>query len=213
MNHLIKPLFFISRTLLLPIRYAERRFRRWLKTPRMDLGYTDSTGEQRPNTRVSDTVFMDYRENIKVGDHVYIGHYTVLDGAGGLEIAEGCHISPWVGIFTHSSHIAIRLYGRHYDEVPAAQKKAYNLSPVSIGKYTYIGAGARILPGVKIGKGCIIGSGSLVTRDIGDYQYAKGTPAGVVGDTRALDKPFMGDPDIAGWYHEWSGEAHGPSGT
>ena len=89
-----------------------------LKAPRMIWGYLDSTGELRSRTRISDTVFMYYPERIRISDNVFVWHYTILDGTGGLEIGEGSQIGAWVGIFTHSSHIAIRIYGNHYQEIP-----------------------------------------------------------------------------------------------
>ena len=49
-----------------------------------------------------------------------------------------------------------------------------------IGDGTWIGASTTILDGVKIGKGCILGAGSLVTKDILDYAVAIGSPARIV---------------------------------
>lgn len=55
------------------------------------------------------------------------------------------------------------------------------VSPVEIGDYVLIGADATILPGVKIGSHCVIGAGSVVTRDIPDHSIAVGSPARVIG--------------------------------
>lgn len=49
--------------------------------------------------------------------------------------------------------------------------------PVYVGDDTWIGHNVIILPGVKIGKGCTIGAGSVVTKDIPDYCLAAGNPA------------------------------------
>lgn len=49
--------------------------------------------------------------------------------------------------------------------------------PVSIGNYTFIGAGAKILKGVNIGDNCIIGAGAVVTKDIPSCSVAMGVPA------------------------------------
>ena len=181
------------------INLAMRRF----KTPRMIYGYMDSSGEWRPKTRISDTVFFYHQENIKIGDNVFVWHYTIIDGIGGLEIGEGTQIGAWVGIFTHSSHIAIRIYGKHYLEVPESEKKGYRIKKVTIGKYVLIGAGALILPGVSIGDGALISAGSIVKKDVNAFDIVSGNPAEVVGDTRKMDRRYLKDPAIKSWYEEW----------
>ncbi|HLO40682.1 MAG TPA: acetyltransferase [Phycisphaerales bacterium] len=47
---------------------------------------------------------------------------------------------------------------------------------VHIGEDTLIGLGSRVLPGVKIGRGCVIGAGAVVTRDVGDGKKVVGVP-------------------------------------
>ena len=51
---------------------------------------------------------------------------------------------------------------------------------IYIEDYVWIGGGAIILPGVKIGKGSVIGAGSIVTHDIPDWSVAVGNPARVI---------------------------------
>lgn len=174
-----------------------------IKSPRMVWGYRDSTGEFRARTRISDTVFMYHPERIKVADNAFVWHYSIMDGTGGLEIGEGSQIGAWVGMFTHSSHIAIRIYGNHYQDVPEAEKKGYITAPVKIGKYVFVGASAKILPGVTIGDGAIVSAGSIVTKDVPPFQIVSGNPAEVIGDTRKLDKRYLRDPQLLGWYEEW----------
>jgi len=115
----------------------------------------------------------------------------------------GSQIGAWVGIFTHSSHIAIRIYGNHYQEVPEQQKKGYPVSSVKIGKYVFIGAGAKILPGVTIGNGALVAAGSIVSKDVGEFEIVSGNPAEVIGDTKRLDKRYLKYPQLMEWYNEW----------
>jgi acetyltransferase-like isoleucine patch superfamily enzyme len=58
----------------------------------------------------------------------------------------------------------------------------------AIGDYTYIGYRVTILPGVSIGEGCIIGAGSIVTRDIPPGKVAAGNPARVLRDVRPEER-------------------------
>lgn len=178
---------------------------RHYKAPRMIWGYMDSTGMWRPRTRISDTSFLYYPENIRIADNVFVWHYTILDGTGGLEIGEGTQIGAWVGIFTHSSHIAVRLYGDHYQEV--REKQAFNIAPVRIGRYVFVGAGSKILPGVVVGDGAVISAGSMVTKDVEDFEIVGGSPARVLGDARKLDEPYLEDPQLKQWYTEWQEKA------
>jgi len=146
---------------------------------------------------------MYYPERIRISDNVFVWHYTILDGTGGLEIGEGSQIGAWVGIFTHSSHIAIRIYGNHYQEIPEQEKQGYPTASVQIGKYVFIGAGAMILPGVTIGDGSLISTGAIVTRNVGKFEIVSGNPAKVIGDTRRLDEQYLKDPQLLAWYEEW----------
>jgi len=166
-------------------------------------GYMDSSGEWRPKTRISDTAFFYHQENIKISNNVFVGHYTIIDGTGGLEIGEGTQLAAWAGIFTHSSHIAIRIYGKHYQDVPESEKQGYAIKNVIIGKYVFIGARALVLPGVSIGDGALVEAGSIVRKDVNAFDIVSGNPAEVVGDTRKMDKPYLEDPNIKSWYEEW----------
>ena len=51
---------------------------------------------------------------------------------------------------------------------------------VEIGEGTFLGIGCVVLPFVKIGKHCVVGANSVVTRDIPDYSVAAGAPARVL---------------------------------
>jgi len=176
---------------------------REIKAPKMLRGFPDASGKWRPRTCISDTVFIDHPERVFIADNVFIWHYTILDGTGSIEIEEGAQIGAWVGIFTHSSHIAIRLYGNHYLEIPGDLKKGYFINKVKIGRYSFIGAGAKILPGVSIGKGALVSAHAIVNKNVADFQIVSGNPATVKGDTRKLDAKYLKDPQLREWYEEW----------
>lgn len=53
-------------------------------------------------------------------------------------------------------------------------------SPVIIGKNSWIGARAIVLPGVTIGDFCVVAAGSVVTKDIPDYSVVAGIPAKLI---------------------------------
>ena len=172
--------------------------------PRSVGGFVRGDGEYLPNTRVSNSAAIFARDRLDVGDHVFIGHFSVLDATYGLAIGEGCQIGFFTGIFTHSSHSAIRLYGRSYVDV--AEKKAYGTRPVSIGPYTFVGAHATILPGTRLGKGSVVSAYSLVKGEFPDFAILSGNPAVVVGDTRQADeKLHERPPELRPTYEAWGG--------
>lgn len=167
-------------------------------------GFENSNGEYHRNTRISDTVFFYHPERIKIANHVFVWHYTILDGTGGLEIGEGTQIGAWVGVFTHSSHIAIRIYGLHYQEVMESEKVGYPIAPVKIGRFVFVGAGSKVLPGISIGDGALISAGSMVNRDVNKFEIVAGNPAKVIGSTKTMDSQYLSDPQLMTWYSEWS---------
>jgi len=201
-----------------PLGYIVSRFIfplvRAAKQPNMLWGFRDSSGKWRRNTRISDTALLYQRQNIRVDDMVFIWHYTILDGTGGLDIGEGTQIGAWVGIFTHSSHIAIRVNGPRYHEVPESEKKGFLIKPTKIGRHVFVGAGARIMPGVTIGDGALISSGALVNSSVPPFQIVGGNPAKIIGDVRHLDQKYLRrNPEIKAWYETWLASIEAPGSS
>lgn len=120
--------------------------------------------------------------NIVIGNNVYIGAGTFLDGKGKLYIGDGTVISSKVTILTtmHSFDLL--------DCLPYSIKNDYK--SVSIGRGCWIGINSTILPGVKIEDGAIIGAGAVVTKNVYKGEVVAGNPARVikVRDTHKIDK-------------------------
>ncbi|MFG6431922.1 acyltransferase [Roseateles sp. LYH14W] len=172
--------------------------------PRMVGGLVRGDGEFLPHTRVSNSAVVFAPEQLDVGDHVFIGHFSVLDATYGLRIGEGCQIGFFTGVFTHSSHAAIRLYGREYVKVP--HKQAYYTASVDIGPYSFVGAHATLLPGTRLGKGSLVSAYSLVQGEFPDFAIVAGQPAKQVGDTRHKDAQLLRQhPELAAHYQAWAG--------
>jgi len=77
-----------------------------------------------------------------------------------------------------------------FDDLPYDAKVGAHIQDddgfVEIGKGTFLGIGCVVLPNVRIGKGCVIGAHSVVTRDIPDYSVAVGAPAVVIRSIRKI---------------------------
>lgn len=161
--------------------------------PFMVYGYkSKADGKFKKHTRISSSVVILNEENLDIADNVWIWHYSIIDASNKVSIGEGCQIGAWVGIFTHSSHIAIRLYGGDsYIKTNQQERLGYITGSVSIGAYTFVGAKASIMPNVTIGKGCLIAAGTLVNKSVPDFSIVVGNPGVIKGSTKDLDKAFF----------------------
>jgi acetyltransferase-like isoleucine patch superfamily enzyme len=116
--------------------------------------------------------------DVSVGPGTWIGPFTLLDGSGGgLTIGANCSISAGVQIYTHDS-VRRALSGGLAD---------IDRAPVVIGDNCYLGPNAVVYKGVTIGARSVVGSGSLVNRDIPANSIAFGTPCKVVGSVVVQD--------------------------
>lgn len=141
-------------------------------------------------TRISSSAYITDRAKLDIGDNVWINHNVRIDASGGVKIGDGCQIGYNSMILSHSSHMAIRLNGAEFIKMDISNRVGYIHKPVVIGEYTFIGGGSAIMPGVKIGKGCVVGVNSVVTKDVPDYAIVVGSPARVIGNTIDTDKQF-----------------------
>lgn len=163
-----------------------------VQQPFMVYGFRDpASGSFRKFTRISSNAVIMNRKSLRVADHVWVWHHSILDATEGIEIGEGTQIGAWVGIFTHGSENSIRLLGRQFIDIPNAERRGYTRGAVQIGAYTFIGAGSVILPGTTIGNGCLIGTGTLVSGSIPDRSVVVGWPGQVRSTTDRLDRKFL----------------------
>lgn len=116
--------------------------------------------------------------NISIGSHFYANFDCVMLDGGGIEIGDHVLLGPRVGIYTsnHAANAQERAGGACYAK------------PVKIGDHVWIGGGVQVNPGVTIGDNTIIGSGSVVTRDIPANVVAAGVPCRVLRRITEQDK-------------------------
>ena len=139
-------------------------------------------------------VLVFHPENVSLGRNVYVGHYAILKGyyqnelvigdeswigqqcfmhaAGGISIGARVGIGPGVRILTSQHQEAGR-------DTPVLFSPLA-MAPVSIQDDADVGVGAIVLPGVRIGRGAVVGAGAVVTRDVPDYAVVAGSPARIL---------------------------------
>ena len=113
--------------------------------------------------------FCDYGGNIELGERVFFNFNCVVLDVCPVRIGSFTLFGPAVQIYTpmHPLDAALR------------RKQEYG-KPVEIGEDVWVGGGAIILPGVRIGPRTVIGAGSVVTRDVPDDVFAAGNPCRVI---------------------------------
>jgi acetyltransferase-like isoleucine patch superfamily enzyme len=112
--------------------------------------------------------------NISIGEDTIIGERVVLDGRAQLTI--GNHVDIATGAMVFNSQHDIQ------DPYFAPVEKE-NL----IEDYVFIGPNAIVLPGVKIGKGAVVGAGAVVTKDVDSMSIVGGVPAKEIGQRQVKD--------------------------
>lgn len=125
--------------------------------------------------------FVDYGENIHIGNNCEINMNCVFLDCNKITIGDNTGIGPNVQIYavTHPAAPKERLsYSTEENDAPAFWK-SYT-APVTLGSNVWIGGGSVILPGVTIGDNTTIGAGSVVTKDIPANCLAVGNPCRVV---------------------------------
>ena len=110
--------------------------------------------------------------NIDIGNDCWVGPYSLIYGNG--DVAIGNHVMI-------ASHCAINTVSHHADrlDIPMNKQDIYT-APVTIEDDVWIGIGAVILQGVRIGTGSIVGAGAVVTRDVEAGTVVAGVPARVI---------------------------------
>jgi acetyltransferase-like isoleucine patch superfamily enzyme len=110
-----------------------------------------------------------YDGSIEIGRWIFIGPYTVIYGHGGVTIGEGTLVAMHCQILS-SNHTVKGL------DVPIRSQPDV-LLPTHIGRDVWLGAGVIVLGGVTIGDGCVVGAGSVVTKNLPAGSIAYGVPA------------------------------------
>ena len=107
---------------------------------------------------------------IRIGRDVYIAEGCWISGSADLTIDDEVMFGPYAMVVTanHSMKDGSVRFG-----APVG-------APVVIGRGSWIGAHVVILPGVTIGRGCIVASNAVVTRDVPDHTIVGGVPAKII---------------------------------
>lgn len=111
---------------------------------------------------------------IEIGDNCQLSGTSITSRSKPIILGKQVLIAPNCIIVDSDFHAHLPVEKRAID--PGYEKDA----PVIIKDYAWIGMNSIILKGVTIGKGALIGAGSVVTKDVPDYHLACGNPAKII---------------------------------
>lgn len=127
-------------------------------------------GQIGRNSIIEPPFYCVYGQNISLGDHVYLNvSCTILD-CNEVHIGHHVMIGPNVQIYTaaHDLQAEARIQGWEVAK------------PIVIEDNVWIGGGAILLPGVRIGRNAVVGAGAVVTRSVAANMVVAGNPARVI---------------------------------
>ena len=117
---------------------------------------------------------------IEVGENSFIGPYTCVAGPGHIRIGKDCLIAAHSGIFANNHQFA--------DPTHRIVDQGLTSKGITIEDDCWLGAGVKVLDGVTIGRGSVIGAGAVVTKDIPPFSVAVGVPAKVISHRDSVHK-------------------------
>lgn len=114
--------------------------------------------------------FLDYGSQTVMGDGVFINTGCVILDCAPVTIGDRSLLGPNVQILT-----------AHHPVDPDSRRTLLEgASPIEIGEDVWIGGGAILCPGVRIGRGSTVGAGSVVTKDLPERVVAAGNPCRII---------------------------------
>lgn len=120
----------------------------------------------------------EFGKNITIENDIYINFGCVILDCAKVTIGSHTLLGPNVGLYAanHATDANERINGGCYGK------------PIHIGKNVWLGGDVKVLPGVSIGDNTIIGTGSIVTKDIPANVIAVGNPCKVIKEITEADK-------------------------
>jgi len=122
---------------------------------------------------------------------------TINNGVGAIYIGDrtriglGCTLIGPVKIGNDirlAQNVVMSGLNHNYEDISIPiSKQGVTTSPIIIEDESWIGANSVVLPGVTVGKHCIIAAGSIVTKTIPEYSVVAGNPARIIKQFNKMD--------------------------
>lgn len=127
-------------------------------------------GKTGDNFLIEQPFLCDYGYNIEIGENFYSNVNCVILDEAAVRFGNNVFVGPNCAFYTaeHPLDAGLRGSGLEFAR------------PITVGSDVWIGGNVVVLPGVTIGDGCVIGAGSVVTRDIPAACLAFGNPCRII---------------------------------
>jgi galactoside O-acetyltransferase len=134
--------------------------------------YSPGTIEIGSHVRIDD--FCILSGTIKLGSHIHISAYCALYGKFGIVMEDYSGLSPRCTVFSASDD-----FSGDYLIGPMVDESFTNVigGEVRIGKFSQLGSGCIVMPGITIGEGVAVGAMALVLNNLESWKLYKGVPA------------------------------------
>ena len=130
-------------------------------------------GQMQNGTFFTPPFQIDCASEVHLGCNVFANHGLTMMSAGTVTIEDGVMMGPEVGFFTVNHE--------------PQNIRVIKTGEIHIKKNAWIGARVNILPGVTIGENAIVGTGSIVTKDVPDNTVVVGNPARIVKELDSIN--------------------------
>ena len=143
-------------------------------------------GSRGEGTFLQGPITFHYGKHTHIGDRCFINfNFTVQDDAN-VFIGDDCNFGPNVTIVT-PIHPMLPDERKRIKCADGEIRRLCYAKPVIIGHDCWFGANVVVCPGVSVGENCVIGAGSVVTRDIPANSFAAGNPCRVIREITEKD--------------------------
>ena len=143
-------------------------------------------GEMGQGVCIQGPIAFHYGKHTKIGKNFFANFNFTVQDDGEVTIGDDCNFGPNVTIVT-PVHPMVASERRLMRTGAGEEKRLCYAKPVHIGNDCWFGANVTVCPGVTIGDGCVIGAGSVVTRDIPANSFAAGVPCRVIREITEAD--------------------------
>ena len=143
-------------------------------------------GSKGEGTFLQGPITFHYGKHTHIGERCFINfNFTVQDDAE-VTIGDDCNFGPNVTIVT-PIHPMLPDERKRIKCADGQIRRLCYAKPVRIGNDCWFGANVVVCPGVTVGDNCVIGAGSVVTRDIPSNSFAAGNPCRVIREITEKD--------------------------
>ena len=143
-------------------------------------------GEMGEGVRIQGPIAFHYGKHTKIGKNFFANFNFTVQDDGEVTIGNDCNFGPNVTIVT-PVHPMVASERRLMRTGAGEEKRLCYAKPVHIGNDCWLGASVTVCPGVTIGDNCVIGAGSVVTRDVPADSFAAGVPCRVIRKLTGAD--------------------------